>query len=579
MVTVEIEFHDPEGLNRLTHPYAALKYPSYVRSLEQALDSELGDVGIRYETRKNPDPKGMLEWNGQKHWWYARKDPDKKYRYPRPGAFEVVMKSPGFAPGMGLPEQLLVWSKINTHRWPDVDKLAKAMAQVLSMAQSGQDVSEKVAKIRGFCDHPAHAQETDGSVISKPGTARAASSSGGKIRGGDQTLKEVRVPSAEAWKSGTRRPQSAAESSPKRGGGVTSPSGGGRMGAEVIVRPASAAARSGGHQREKAPAADSAPPAAVAARAAEKPQTTTPAPVVTQPLASSPAPAPPAVVAARAPEPPQTAAQPLFSPAACAPERPQTTTPVPPPVPSPAPPAPAPATIEDDGFEDEPFEDEDDEYPFEDDDEVEDKFEQIEAAPRAPARSPASPQRPASARPASAAHARPGGSSPAVAATPPAAPAPVAPPQPPKTAPPQRNEEDDFEEDFEDDFEDDEIEEAVDASPPAPPPRAPAPPAAPAAPPAPLPAKPAKPDRPIMQPSGASGATRASIDEDIKTDDEDGVDIEYENESFDCDEDTRIADKSGRQWDYSETAEFKPAVAAKKVEQVEEDYDSEFEDD
>lgn len=149
VVSVEIECHDEENTFHTT--YKVNKYPEYARRLENAIRSCFSQECIQHRIVLNQNPpKGYVQQHSVKNWYVRPREPQAKVRYPRLGSFEVLLRCPsGFA--KGVPEQLPVWSKLNTHRWPDPDRLANDLLRLLVSGLQEEDVSELVHKLRSSC--------------------------------------------------------------------------------------------------------------------------------------------------------------------------------------------------------------------------------------------------------------------------------------------------------------------------------------------------------------------------------------------------------------------------------------------
>lgn len=118
--------------------------------LREKCFDELPDVDVQIS--ENPLPKGCKEFFQCRSWYVERAhskagtktcpEPQKLFRYPRLGAFEVTVRCPqGFAePSAGLPTEFVAWSKIKTHMWPNLTQLAGEIANVLNLAREGRDV-------------------------------------------------------------------------------------------------------------------------------------------------------------------------------------------------------------------------------------------------------------------------------------------------------------------------------------------------------------------------------------------------------------------------------------------------------
>mmetsp|Transcript_110925 Transcript_110925/g.192337 ORF Transcript_110925/g.192337 Transcript_110925/m.192337 type:complete len:655 (-) Transcript_110925:152-2116(-) len=145
-VSVEIECQDEENSFHTT--YRVEKYPQYARRLEHAIRSCFSNEGIQHSILLNQNPpKGYVPYQNVKNFYVSRREPDSKVRYPRLGSFEVLLRCPrGFAGH--VPDQLWVWSKLQSRRWPDPDRLARDMLQLVVSGQQDEDISEIVHKFR-----------------------------------------------------------------------------------------------------------------------------------------------------------------------------------------------------------------------------------------------------------------------------------------------------------------------------------------------------------------------------------------------------------------------------------------------
>lgn len=122
--TIEIERHD-EQEHAFDTPHA-LESPEFgerARSLEQMLRKCFGKFGIAHKILVNPGPGERYQPCPENRGWYtARQKPHGKVRYPRLGAFEVMLKWPPVSTsgaGIGMRKQLVIWSRLKTKDWPD----------------------------------------------------------------------------------------------------------------------------------------------------------------------------------------------------------------------------------------------------------------------------------------------------------------------------------------------------------------------------------------------------------------------------------------------------------------------------
>jgi len=146
-VIIQIECHDED--NGFHTTFKVDKYPDYAKRLEMSIRRRFTDEGIPHEVVTNPGPgKGLEQFYNMKNWFTHPRKPGDKIRYPRLGAFEVTLKSPGaFARFARMPDRLEVWSKIVSRRWPDIDRLTNNMVRLLSSGQNGEDVSELIQRM------------------------------------------------------------------------------------------------------------------------------------------------------------------------------------------------------------------------------------------------------------------------------------------------------------------------------------------------------------------------------------------------------------------------------------------------
>jgi len=132
--TVEIERHDEqEHAFDTPHALQSREFSQRARSLDQALRRCFGKFGIAHKILVNPGPGERYQHCPENRGWYtARQKPHGKVRYPRLGAFEVVLKwPPASASGanIGVRKQLLLWSRLKTKDWPaDLEQFASGAA-------------------------------------------------------------------------------------------------------------------------------------------------------------------------------------------------------------------------------------------------------------------------------------------------------------------------------------------------------------------------------------------------------------------------------------------------------------------
>jgi len=198
-IRIEIEHHDENSFHTT---YKVERYTEYAQEVERKLRRHLEEKDITLTLATNPGPpKGCAPFWNCKGWYTTTKG--EKVRYPRLGSFEVfVVVQKDFAPNNKLPEIMQVWSKLQSRKWPDPERLAASVADLLSAAQDGQEVQHELQELRGR-------------VSQRPKVQPAATSIhppmffGLTPRGGTPTPVEVRVPEDRS-RSISPRPSSAA---------------------------------------------------------------------------------------------------------------------------------------------------------------------------------------------------------------------------------------------------------------------------------------------------------------------------------------------------------------------------------
>jgi hypothetical protein len=146
-ITLEIEHHDEE--NAFHTRYKVHKYQKYKNDLGSAFQRRLREEGMSPAVIANQSPpKGYkMAENNVRNWYVHARNPEKKKRYPQLGSFEVTLRCPpNFA--RGFPDTILVWSKLNTRRWPDVDRLARDVVKLVADAKNGQDISDAIRRFQ-----------------------------------------------------------------------------------------------------------------------------------------------------------------------------------------------------------------------------------------------------------------------------------------------------------------------------------------------------------------------------------------------------------------------------------------------
>lgn len=176
----------------------------YAKEVERKLQRHMQEKDIPWELKTNPGPpKGCSPFWNCKGWFTTTEG--EKVRYPRLGSFEVfVVVQPGFAPKTsGLPDVLQVWSKLQSRKWPDPERLASSVAELLSAAVDGQEVGEEIREIKG--------RVSQGPKVQPPLTSiHPPMFFGLTPRGGTPTPVEVRV-AGDRSRSISPRPSSAFE--------------------------------------------------------------------------------------------------------------------------------------------------------------------------------------------------------------------------------------------------------------------------------------------------------------------------------------------------------------------------------
>jgi len=133
MVSLDIEFCS-----------SADKYRAKAEELEFVLWGNFAEQGIDIcDIFKNRGPgKGFVPFHSQPSWYVGRRDSgEMKVKYPRDQAFEVILRCLPQSKFQGLPEAVVVWSKLRTHLWPKVKLLAKNIAKLVARASRGEDTA------------------------------------------------------------------------------------------------------------------------------------------------------------------------------------------------------------------------------------------------------------------------------------------------------------------------------------------------------------------------------------------------------------------------------------------------------
>mmetsp|Transcript_30993 Transcript_30993/g.68438 ORF Transcript_30993/g.68438 Transcript_30993/m.68438 type:complete len:762 (-) Transcript_30993:138-2423(-) len=151
-VVVEIEYHNEENVYHTT--YDVPKYKRKADEFERQLRDKLKDEGIReVDIKQNPGPgKGFHPFHSVPSWYVSRRREDgreEKKRYPGLGAFEVSLRVLPGSGYKGIDGTTEVWSKVRTHLWPDCDRLAADVVQLLVQAKAEDErVRDLVNRLR-----------------------------------------------------------------------------------------------------------------------------------------------------------------------------------------------------------------------------------------------------------------------------------------------------------------------------------------------------------------------------------------------------------------------------------------------
>jgi hypothetical protein len=121
-------------------------YETYKNRLTAEFRRALGEQGLSTDVLLNPPPKGYVkagnrEWQGPENYYIKKGGPREqatekrmqqlsavkpRMRYPRLGAFEVSIR----CSCQDLPSDFQVWSKLDSRRWPKVERLANDIARL-----------------------------------------------------------------------------------------------------------------------------------------------------------------------------------------------------------------------------------------------------------------------------------------------------------------------------------------------------------------------------------------------------------------------------------------------------------------
>lgn len=167
-VKVEIEFHND---NSFHSTYKVPSYAKHAKHAEEAMSERLREQHIEHQIVLNPGPgKGYEQsaFGSCKNWFVSAREPGVKVRYPRLGAFEIALVFPPvLVQSRAIPHKLVVWSKLQTRRWPKTEQLqqlagdvAALLSKLLLLTSKDEDVTELVQKlsVEGTSSRPSSAR-------------------------------------------------------------------------------------------------------------------------------------------------------------------------------------------------------------------------------------------------------------------------------------------------------------------------------------------------------------------------------------------------------------------------------------
>ncbi|CAK0838627.1 unnamed protein product, partial [Prorocentrum cordatum] len=193
-IGVHVECHDPKGLRQRHYQFhdrhlPSQKYVSLFKELQSRLEQDVSaDTGVKIHVQSNPGPgpefpsscssPGKLKFTEDgwflqpaRHHHQQEGLAHPRVRYPRLGAFEVVVVDPvDLGP---LTKHFKAFSKIGTGKWPQVDALCNRLKQVLDAARSGdaQEVGRIVGRMQQISEGGGGAASADSTRCAAPAPA------------------------------------------------------------------------------------------------------------------------------------------------------------------------------------------------------------------------------------------------------------------------------------------------------------------------------------------------------------------------------------------------------------------------
>jgi len=148
VVKISIEFQTEENVFHLK--CRPERFSEMASRVSEALEASLVKAGVEHTVLLNPGPVGdgweRHTFGGKRAvgWYHRVENQFRKIRYPRLGAFEVTLNC---SSDPRLPPFATIWSRLETQRWPDPDRLARQVAELLAKSRQNEDFEDLLRQL------------------------------------------------------------------------------------------------------------------------------------------------------------------------------------------------------------------------------------------------------------------------------------------------------------------------------------------------------------------------------------------------------------------------------------------------
>jgi len=187
-VIVEIEHHIVDEKNQFHTRYRKEKYEQVANEIREFIGLHLNAEGISHNVVVNPGPSDPWKpYLTLQNCYIRGSNNTRKLHYPRLGAFEVTVHcAKDFISGTRVPQNLDLWSKLRTRRWPKPSRLASDLKLLLVTGRDGGNPGPILTRIKDKIDEAAfsyHSPSHSSTAMppSSPLTISVARASAGSI--------------------------------------------------------------------------------------------------------------------------------------------------------------------------------------------------------------------------------------------------------------------------------------------------------------------------------------------------------------------------------------------------------------